>query len=71
VDGQQGRKTLELITAIYQSSHLNETVRLPLGPEAPFYSRQNILKRARHFHEKKRSVENFKANEITLGRNIS
>jgi predicted dehydrogenase len=70
VDGLQGRRTLELITAIYQSSHLGERVRLPLPPEAPFYTRAGILKHARHFHEKTRRVENFATNEITLGRHL-
>ena len=70
VDGTEGRKTLELITAIYQSSHLDQTVRLPLGPDAPFYTREGVLRHARHFHEKTRSVENFATNDITLGRKM-
>jgi len=70
VDGQQGRQTLELITAIYQSGHLGGRVKLPLKPTDPFYSREGILKHARHFHEKTKSVENFASNEITLGRNL-
>ena len=70
VDGVQGRRALELITAIYQSSHLGQPVTLPLPPDAPFYSRDGLLKQARHFHEKTRSVENFAANEITLGRDL-
>jgi predicted dehydrogenase len=70
VDGLQGRRTLELITAIYQSSHLDQTVRLPLGPDAPFYTREGVLRHARHFHEKTRSVENFATNDITLGRKM-
>ncbi len=70
VDGQQGRRTLELITAIYQAGHLDGKVSLPLGHDAPFYTREGILAHARHFHEKTKSVENFAANEITLGRNL-
>ncbi len=70
VDGAQGRRTLELITAIYQSGHLGEKVCLPLPPEAPFYTREGILKHARHFHEKSKNVENFASNEITLGRDV-
>lgn len=70
VDGEQGRRTIELITAIYQSSHVGGSVKLPLGPDAPFYTREGILANARHFHEKTRSVENFASNEITLGRNL-
>jgi UDP-N-acetyl-2-amino-2-deoxyglucuronate dehydrogenase len=45
-------------------------VMLPLAADAPFYTGDGILKHARHFHEKTRSVENFAANEITLGRNV-
>jgi predicted dehydrogenase len=70
VDGEQGRRTLELITAIYQAGHLDQTVRLPLAPDAPFYTRDGILKHARHFHEKTKSVENFANDEITLGRDV-
>lgn len=70
VDGHQGRQTLELITAIYQSGHLGCRVQLPLGKDAPFYSRDGILRHVRHFHEKTRSVENFASNEITLGRDV-
>ena len=69
VDGEQGRATLELITAIYQSGHLGQPVRAA-GPDAPFYSRDGVLRRVRHFHEKTRSMENFANNEITLGRNV-
>ena len=70
VDGAAGRRTLELISAIFHSGHLGGKVRLPLAPSDPFYSRDGILKHARHFHEKTRSVENFANNDITLGRNI-
>lgn len=69
IDGHAGRRTLELVTAIYQSSHRGERVRLPLTPSDPFYSREGILRTARHFHEKTHSVRDFGTNEITLGRN--
>lgn len=68
IDGRQGRQTLELITAIYQSASTGQVVRLPLQPDDLFYTREGILKHARHFHEKRKSVANFDANEITLGR---
>jgi len=70
VDGGQGRRTLELITAIYQSAHTGAKVTLPLTPAAPFYTREGILQHARHFHEKSRTVDNFADNQITLGRNL-
>lgn len=68
VDGEQGRETLELITAIYQSANLGETVKLPLSVDSPFYTREGTLKHAKPFYEKKKSVEGFGENVITTGR---
>jgi predicted dehydrogenase len=68
IDGTQGRRTLELISAIYQSGHLGGKVSLPLTHEDPFYARESILRTARRFHQKTRNIENFTDNEITLGR---
>lgn len=67
VDGKEGRETLELITAIFESASLGKTVKLPLDETSPFYSREGILKNATHYYEKKNSIENFKSNEITTG----
>lgn len=67
VDGVEARRTLELVTAIYQSGQLEQKVALPLKPDDLFYTREGILKNARHFHEKTKSVENFSDTEITLG----
>jgi UDP-N-acetyl-2-amino-2-deoxyglucuronate dehydrogenase len=69
VDGIQGRQTLELITAIYQSASAGQSVKLPLGPDSPFYTREGILRNAKYFYEKKNSVENFSENIITSGGN--
>ncbi|GAE91978.1 oxidoreductase [Gracilibacillus boraciitolerans JCM 21714] len=49
VDGIQGRQTLELITAIYQSANLKQTVSLPLTEKSPFYTRKGILSSVNHF----------------------
>jgi UDP-N-acetyl-2-amino-2-deoxyglucuronate dehydrogenase len=70
VDGAQGRRTIELITAIYQSSHLGQRVKFPMTPADPFYTRAGVLKHARHFHEKTRSVDNFATSEISFGRKL-
>lgn len=67
VDGKQGRETLELITAIYQSASTGETVKLPLNEDSPFYTRDGVLKNATQFFEKKNHVENFTENVITTG----
>ena len=70
VDGAAGRRTIELVTAIYQSSHTGQAVRLPLKASDPFYTREGILANATRFHRKTRSVENFADNAITLGRDL-
>lgn len=69
IDGVQGRDTLELITAIYQSASLGKTVKLPLDSRSPFYTRDGVLKNAIYFYEKKNIVENFSNNIITSGGN--
>jgi predicted dehydrogenase len=67
VDGHAGRNTIELVTAIYESGHLDRKIQLPLAPTALFYTRQGILHHAHRFHEKKRSLDNFDDNTITTG----
>ncbi|GAA0286016.1 putative dehydrogenase [Gracilibacillus halotolerans] len=69
VDGEQGRQTLELITAIYESSNYQRTVKLPLTKDSPFYTREGLIANVHHFYEKGKSVENFSTNEITTGGN--
>jgi predicted dehydrogenase len=66
VTGQDGRKTLELITAIYQAASTGATVQLPLQPDSPFYTREGIMAGATHFYEKKHSVVGFNSNVITV-----
>ena len=67
IDGVQGRNTIELVTAIYQSGFSGERVTLPLPPDSPFYTQEGVLANAPHFHEKTRSVEGFADDAITLG----
>ena len=67
VDGQQGRQTLELITAIYKSASEKKTVTLPLKADDSFYTKESILKNTIYFHEKTVSVDGFDTEEITTG----
>jgi predicted dehydrogenase len=67
IDGREGRKTIELITAIFQSGTSGQKVKLPIQSDALFYTRQGILKNVPHFYEKTSSVDNFSSEEITLG----
>lgn len=67
VDGVQGRQTLELITAIYQSAKEGRAVTLPLPADSLFYTRDGILENAPRFYEKTGSIENFADNTISTG----
>lgn len=67
IDGRSGRDTLELIVGIYKSASLGEKVTFPIQPDDPFYTREGIQQQAIHFYEKKKAVENFQDNTITLG----
>ncbi len=67
VSGYEGRKTMELITAIYQSASTGRAVKLPLGKDSPFYTAEGIRKNAIHFYEKSASVENFGDDNIIVG----
>jgi predicted dehydrogenase len=70
IDGREGRATLELIMAIYKSAATRTTVKLPFSPNDPAYQKETLLALMPRFHEKKKSVENFSENSITLGRNV-
>ncbi len=65
VDGQEGRKTIEIITAIYRSCITSAPARLPIGRGDDFYTKNELVDRAPHFHEKSASVKEFSDNEIT------
>jgi predicted dehydrogenase len=67
IDGYEGKKTLELITAIYMAASTGQQVELPLQPDSLFYTREGIMANATHFYEKKNSVIGFAKNDITLG----
>ena len=67
VDGKEGRKTLELITAIYQAASMDTAVKLPLEKGSPFYTTEGIQSNATHFYEKRASVENFGDDNIVVG----
>jgi len=67
ISGEDGRTTIEVITAIYQAASTGVAVRLPLVPGTPFYTREGIMADAIHFYEKKSAVENFADEAITTG----
>ncbi|MDD2504326.1 MAG: Gfo/Idh/MocA family oxidoreductase [Clostridia bacterium] len=70
ISGDDGRRAVEMITAIYKASILNKEVNLPLAKEDAFYTVKGIQANAPHFYEKSSSIENFSDEEITTGRDL-
>jgi len=70
VDGQEGRRTMELIVAIYKSSTMGHPVTLPLAPDDAFYRKETMIASMPKFHEKLKNVDNFSESKITLGRDL-
>lgn len=68
VDGTEGRKPIELITAIYAAGATHQPVSLPLGPESPFYTLEGKAANLPVYHQKTRWVETTEAQAITFPR---
>ena len=67
VQGEDGRRTIDYITAVYKAGFSGRSVRLPLQPDDPFYTVSGIRQNVRHFYEKTASVANFEPAEISMG----
>lgn len=66
ITGEDGRRTIELITAMYLSGSTGKTVDLPLTADCPFYTVQGIQSGAPRFYEKTTSAAEL-SGDITLG----
>ena len=66
ITGEDGRRTIELITAIYKSGSTRQCAELPLKPDDPFYTVAGIRASVPHFHEKTASVQDLDG-EISFG----
>ncbi|GAB3089981.1 Gfo/Idh/MocA family protein [Isoptericola nanjingensis] len=66
VDGDAGRRAIELVTAIYEAGIERRTVDLPLSPDDPYYRTGTLLERAPRFFEKTASVGELPG-AITVG----
>ena len=66
IKGEDGRLTIELITAIYKAGTEGKTVDLPLKKEDPFYTAEGILRMVPRFYKKTGSVEGLEGS-ITAG----
>ncbi len=66
ITGEDGRRTIELITAVYKAGAEGRTVCLPLAQDDPFYTVEGIMRSVPHFYEKTVSAQELHG-DITLG----
>jgi len=66
IKGEDGRLTIELITAIYKAGTEGCTIDLPIKKADPFYTVAGIMAKVPHFYKKTASVKEFDG-AITLG----
>jgi len=59
ISAEDGKKALELITAIYKAGCTKQRVALPISPNDEFYTFEGLLKNAIYFYEKANSVEDL------------
>ena len=69
ITAEDGRRTIELITAVYKAGATRTAVDLPLQPEDPFYTVEGIMKAVPHFYEKTKSEIDLGGADITVGSN--
>ncbi|WP_026651820.1 Gfo/Idh/MocA family protein [Butyrivibrio proteoclasticus] len=67
ITGEDGKRTIELITAIYVAGFEKRTISLPITEDSKYYKTGGIVNNAIHFYEKKSFVENFTEEKITVG----
>jgi predicted dehydrogenase len=56
ISAEDGRKALELITAIYKAGCTKLRANLPISPDDEFYTFEGLLKNAVYFYEKANSI---------------
>lgn len=66
VDGTEGRRTMEVIAAIYKAAITGQAVLLPMGKDDLFYRRSGVAQQAPRFYRKLASVTSFADEEISL-----
>lgn len=70
ISGEDGKKTIELITAIYKAASTKLPVKLPINSDDDFYTIEGIQRNVPHFYEKTTSINNFDNELISVGRDI-
>lgn len=67
ITGYDGRRTIEMITAIYKAGSLHQTVTLPIAKDDPFYTVEGMMAKVPHFYEKTTAAVNLGDENITVG----
>lgn len=67
VTGEEGRKAVELVTAMYKSSTEHASVSLPLDKDDPFYHKDSMLALVPRYFKKTASADNLEDGTISLG----
>ena len=67
ITGEDGKRTIELITGIFAAGFEKKTLSLPFDESSVYYKAGGIVKNAIHFYEKTTSIENFSEQRITVG----
>lgn len=70
INGEDGKRTIELITSIYKAASTRLPVTLPISSDDEFYTVAGIQKNVPHFYEKTTSINNFENEKITIGRDV-
>jgi hypothetical protein len=65
IEGEDGRRTIELIAAIYKAGTEQRSVELPMKNDDAFYTVNGIMNNVPHFFEKTASV-NEQGGSITF-----
>jgi predicted dehydrogenase len=68
ISGTEGRRTIELITAIYKAGAEKRVIDLPIQKDDPFYTAWGIKEHIPHFYKKSASVMDLRGGEISVGR---
>ena len=66
IGGADGRRTIEVVTAIYQAAIEGRTVELPIRPDSTYYTGEGLLTNAPRYFAKARSVDRLDG-FITVG----
>lgn len=69
ITGTDGRRTIEIITAIYKAGATHQPVMLPLQPGDPFYTVDGLRAQVPHFYEKTVSRQDLGHDEILVEAN--